>query len=115
MPKAVIPKGADARMYRTLSFGPLASFIVLDGRQYRSDQPCGDGNKPSTCPGFFEDRTMLGSAQEKWVDTEMRASRAQWNVLANQVAMTMSIRVPPGRQTHTTWMRGQVMKPHSDG
>ncbi|HLQ78985.1 MAG TPA: alkaline phosphatase D family protein [Terriglobia bacterium] len=89
MPKAVIPKGADARMYRTLSFGPLANFIVLDGRQYRSDQPCGDGNKPSSCPGFFEDRTMLGSAQEKWVDAEMRASRAQWNVLANQVAMTI--------------------------
>ena len=29
-----------------LKFGDLAEFSVLDTRQYRSDQPCGDGNKP---------------------------------------------------------------------
>ena len=29
-----------------LTFGDLAEFSVLDTRQYRSDQPCGDGNKP---------------------------------------------------------------------
>src|SRR5262249_53919793 len=30
MPKTVIPRGPDARLYRTLSFGPLANFFVLD-------------------------------------------------------------------------------------
>jgi alkaline phosphatase D len=61
---------------------------VLDGRQYRSDQPCGDGNKPP-CEEFLSNqRTMLGPDQEKWLDEEFKESRAQWNIIANQVRMT---------------------------
>jgi alkaline phosphatase D len=86
MPKASMPKGPAAQIYRTLSFGSLANFIVLDGRQYRGDQPCGDGNK-APCAEFLADRTMLGETQEKWLDQQLRTSRAQWNVLANQVRM----------------------------
>ena len=88
MPKAVIPVGADAHLYRTLSFGPLANFIVLDGRQYRDDQPCGDGNK-APCAEFMSERTMLGATQEQWLDRELRASGSQWNILANQVRMAV--------------------------
>jgi len=88
MPKASIPKGPNEQMYRTLPFGPLANFIVLDGRQYRSDQPCGDGNK-APCAEFLAERTMLGSPQEQWLDRELRASRSQWNILANQVRMAV--------------------------
>ena len=40
------PKGPDMRLYRRVGFGRLAEFAVLDTRQYRTDQPCGDGNKP---------------------------------------------------------------------
>ncbi len=36
------PDGPDMRLYRTLAWGRLARFYVLDGRQYRSDQACGD-------------------------------------------------------------------------
>src|SRR4029453_19039171 len=86
MPKASMPKGPAAQIYRTLSLGSLANFIVLDGRQYRSDQPCGDGNK-APCAEFLAERTMLGETQEKWLDQQLRTSRAQWNVLANQVRM----------------------------
>jgi alkaline phosphatase D len=100
MPKAVIPRGADSQLYRTLSFGPLANFIVLDGRQYRDDQPCGDGNK-APCADFLSERTMLGSAQERWLEHELRASRSQWNILANQVLMTVLNQVPsPGENYH---------------
>jgi alkaline phosphatase D len=88
MPKAVIPTGADSHLYRTLSFGPLANFIVLDGRQYRDDQPCGDGNK-APCAEFLAERTMLGTKQEQWLDHELRASHSQWNILANQVRMAV--------------------------
>ncbi|MFP3335090.1 alkaline phosphatase D family protein, partial [Pseudomonas sp. SIMBA_064] len=35
-----LPKGADMRIYRRLDYGRLARFHVLDGRQYRSEQPC---------------------------------------------------------------------------
>ena len=88
MPKAVVPTGADSRLYRSLSFGPLANFVVLDGRQYRDDQACGDGNK-APCAEFLSERSMLGTAQEQWLDRELRASRSQWNILANQVRMTV--------------------------
>ncbi|HET9131936.1 MAG TPA: alkaline phosphatase D family protein, partial [Terriglobia bacterium] len=88
LPKSVIPTGADSQLYRTLSFGPLANFIVLDGRQYRDDQPCGDGNK-APCAEFLSERTMLGTKQEQWLDRELRGSRSQWNILANQVRMAV--------------------------
>ena len=80
--------GAECEAYRSLPFGPLANFIVLDGRQYRSDQACGDRVK-APCAEFFSERTMLGAAQERWLDRELRGSRAQWNILANQCRMAV--------------------------
>ena len=59
MPRTAIPRGPNAECTRQLSYGPLANFIVLDGRQYRSDQPCGDGTR-APCAEFMQDRTMLG-------------------------------------------------------
>jgi alkaline phosphatase D len=100
MPKAAIPSGAYSHLYRSLSFGPLANFIVLDGRQYRDDQPCGDGNK-APCADFFYDRTMLGAAQEQWLGHQLLASRSQWNILANQVLMTaLNQAVSPAENYH---------------
>src|SRR4051794_12507762 len=32
----------DTIIYRTISWGTLADFVLLDGRQFRSDQACGD-------------------------------------------------------------------------
>ena len=88
MPRISKPRGLNAQVYRSLPFGPLANFIVLDGRQYRNDQACGDGVK-APCAEFFNERTMLGSAQERWLDRELRGSRAQWNILANQGRMAV--------------------------
>ncbi|MGQ0538377.1 MAG: alkaline phosphatase D family protein, partial [Gemmatimonadaceae bacterium] len=85
--RSAMPSGADMRLYRRLHYGTLATFNVLDGRQYRSDQACRDGRKPR-CPEVFnESRTMLGSEQERWLLDGLAASRAQWNFLANQVLM----------------------------
>src|SRR5262245_26036117 len=36
-------KDDSANLYRSLRFGDLAEFFVLDGRQFRTDQPCTDG------------------------------------------------------------------------
>jgi alkaline phosphatase D len=89
LPKACMPFGPNSTLYRRLAYGPLANFLVLDGRQYRSDQPCGDGTK-APCEEFKQDkRTMLGATQERWLSHELRASRSQWNIIANQVRMTV--------------------------
>jgi alkaline phosphatase D len=77
---------ADLDITRSFDWGGLARFWVMDGRQYRSDQPCEDGNKPVPCGDWASPvRTMLGTRQEQWVTDGLAASRSRWNVLANQV------------------------------
>jgi alkaline phosphatase D len=62
-------------------------FVVLDTRQYRDDQPCGDGVNVR-CPAALDpDTTLLGPEQERWLLQTLDASPARWNVLAQQVMM----------------------------
>ena len=82
-----LPDGPDTQMYRRFAFGSLASFFVLDTRQYRTDQPCGDNVKP-VCAGVFDSNaTMMGSAQERWLFDGIDRSRSTWNVIPQQVMM----------------------------
>jgi alkaline phosphatase D len=84
---ASLPKGPDMKLYRRVSYGRLADFAVLDTRQYRSDQPCGDGNKPP-CGGEMEPTaTLMGAAQRDWLFDGLARSTASWNVIAQQVMM----------------------------
>lgn len=84
------PKRKGMTLYRQLDFGPLARIFMLDGRQYRTDQPC---DAPSldiapTCPqDSSADGTFLGARQEKFLLRGLTKSRATWNVLAQQVMM----------------------------
>jgi alkaline phosphatase D len=81
------PRGPEGRttLYRSLPWGDLADFHVLDTRQFRTDHPCGDGERPR-CEGSFDpDQTVLGVTQERWLDRELRTSGARWNLIAQQV------------------------------
>ena len=80
-----LPKGADAQLYRRLTFGNLAEFNVLDTRQYRTNQPCDDGLKPRCAGAFDPNATMTGSQQEQWLKKGLDQSRSRWNVIAQQV------------------------------
>jgi alkaline phosphatase D len=82
-----LPKGSSMQLYRRLAFGDLAEFSVLDGRQYRSDQPCGDGRKVGCAAAASPSQTMLGPEQERWFLDGLARSRAHWNIVANQVMM----------------------------
>jgi alkaline phosphatase D len=83
--RSSLPRGSDMRLYRRLRFGDLAEFSVLDTRQYRSDQPCGDGNK-TLCPEAVNPQaTMMGAEQERWLFNNLGGSKAVWNVIAQQV------------------------------
>ncbi len=81
----MIPRGPDLMAHRRFTFGALADLHVLDTRQYRSRQPCGDGFKALCDEARLPDRTMMGAAQERWLDEGLSASKATWNVLAQQV------------------------------
>ena len=94
--RSSIPNGPNMQLYRRFVFGNLAQFDVLDTRQYRSDQPCGDGNKPR-CDGVFApNATIMGTQQEKWLFDGLDQSRALWNVIAQQVMVAPLDRVPGG-------------------
>lgn len=82
------PSGPDMLLYRGFDFGRLASFSVLDTRQYRSDQPCNDRFMSEPCPEVDDPRaTMTGPEQERWLLERMGRSKARWNVVAQQTIM----------------------------
>ena len=69
--------------------------FLLDTRQYRDEQPCGDVTIQPCDPADRENpaRTLLGPAQKAWLKDGLQRSRAAWKVVANQV-MIMSLDVP---------------------
>ena len=82
-----LPNGPDMRLYRRVAFGRLVDFHVLDTRQYRSDQPCGDGTRQPCDEALNPDATLLGPNQRRWLEHGLERSSARWNVLAQQVMM----------------------------
>ena len=92
------------RLYRRFRFGDLATFHVLDGRQYRSDQPCGDGETPRCAAALDPAKTMLGERQEQWLGEGLAGSRTRWNVLAQQVLMAeLNHQRSPGQVEKVFW------------
>lgn len=84
-----VPQGPALRLHRRLDFGSLLRVHMLDTRQFRADQSCGDGLK-KPCPEWREaNRTLLGPGQEEWLDTGLRSSKAAWDVLGQQILVTL--------------------------
>ena len=80
----------DYLIYREAKWGDMLTLALLDGRQYRSDQACGDAalSLEPPCPEAADpDRTMLGVEQEQWLLDTLSTSTAQWNVIGNQVVL----------------------------
>lgn len=76
---------ARLRIYRRLRYGKLAEFTLLDDRQYRTDNPCGDGES-LRCPAALGDQyTMLGRVQEHWLSTGFARSGARWHIIGQQL------------------------------
>ncbi|MGP3933954.1 alkaline phosphatase D family protein [Nonomuraea sp. KM88] len=79
-----IPRGIDMQLYRRVRWGRMATFHMLDTRQYRDDQGCGDGYRD--CPASIDPaRSITGAEQEAWLLDGFRHSRAQWDILGQQV------------------------------
>jgi alkaline phosphatase D len=82
-----MPDGPSLRLYRNFVYGNLASFFVLDTRQYRTDQPCGDRLSPPCDATVDPKATLLGRDQASWLFDGLDDSRAQWNVIPQQVML----------------------------
>ncbi len=90
------PHGPNMKLYRKASFGRLAEFLVLDTRQYRTDQPNGDGAKELNDAALDPKNTLLGAEQRGWLEYRLIHSPATWNVLAQQVMMGLVGRAGDG-------------------
>ncbi len=85
------PTDESLTIYRQFSWGDLLNLLVVDGRQYRDDQACGDAvlnTEPACDEALDPARTMLGAEQEKWFSENINDTTKVWNVMANQTVMT---------------------------
>lgn len=106
--------GPDVRIHRRFTFGDLAEFNVLDARQYRDDQACGDGQQYDCEERLDPSRTVLGAKQEKWLLDGLGASRARWNVLAQQMVMCQ-LDYDPAPRSGSAWICGTATGPPGSG
>nr|WP_180204396.1 alkaline phosphatase D family protein [Pseudomonas sp. SbOxS1]NYU04277.1 alkaline phosphatase [Pseudomonas sp. SbOxS1] len=76
--------GGGKRIYRQLDYGPLLTVFVLDMRSYRgaNDANLGDA------------KAFLGREQLDWLKAALKASKAQWKVIAAD--MSIGLGAPDG-------------------
>jgi alkaline phosphatase D len=86
-----IPRSSSLRLYDRFRFGNLATFSMLDGRQYRTKQPCetprfrGGHLALATCEDLNDpNRSLLGAEQEQWLFDGFKQSDAAWNILGQE-------------------------------
>jgi len=96
-----VPRGPDMQLYRKASFGRLAEFLILDTRQYRTDQPNGDQGSDLNQAALNPRGTLLGRKQRRWLQDSLADSRATWNVLAQQVMMALVDRTAGEAHTYS--------------
>ena len=94
--RSMVPFGPALQLYGRLGFGRLAQFNLLDGRQYRTPQPCpkpgrGGANSLEDCAARLDPTaSMLGPRQEAWLAASLAGTKARWNFLAQQTLMAQT-------------------------
>ncbi|WP_245627896.1 alkaline phosphatase D family protein [Actinomadura oligospora] len=75
------------RIFRKVSYGPLLDVFMLDMRTYKNPNTTGT---EASGPG------LLGPEQVAWLKRELRASKATWKVIAND--LPLGLIVPDGTE-----------------
>ena len=89
------PQGADAQLYRRYHWGSTANLHVLDARQYRHHQVCTPQHEGGSrtindqaCPQRSDPQwSLLGAAQEAWLNQGILSSTAQFDLVGQQSLM----------------------------
>jgi len=99
---AQAPVGENMQLYRRVRWGSLATFHMLDTRQYRDDQACGDGTQ--VCAEADDPaRTLLGGTQEAWLLDGMRQKLGTWDFLGQQVFFAQKLASAAGAKSMDSW------------
>jgi len=83
----------ESRIYSRTLLGDLAEFNLLDCRQYRDIPPCRNdsGEVPryidSCTEAMSDERSMLGSVQERWLKRGFGYQGMKWNTLVQTAYM----------------------------
>jgi alkaline phosphatase D len=83
------------RLYRKFSWGRLLDLFILDTRQYRSPNTDLDGPR----------KTMLGTAQRRWLIDGVTGSPATWKIVVTSVPLS----VPTGGKNHDSWSNANIL------
>jgi alkaline phosphatase D len=89
------PPDEPTRLYRRLRWGGLLEIFVLDTRQYRDPNRRRDG----------PNKTMLGTAQRRWLVDAVTGSPAVWKLLVSSVPLSL----PKGRLISDSWASRSVL------
>ncbi|MDO9435613.1 alkaline phosphatase [Hydrogenophaga sp.] len=112
-----LASNSAVRVHTRTSYGRLATFHMLDTRQFRDLEPCrvageraGGALSNQTCPARADpSRSMLGTAQEQWLDQGLAQDsadgRTRWSVLAQQTLFSQRIvkAAPQNSFSPNTW------------
>lgn len=84
--------GNPTGLYRSFRFGRVANLIMLDTRLAGRDQQLGTtallgayANPAANDVVGGRPRSLLGAAQEAWLDDQLARSRQTWQIIGNQV------------------------------
>ena len=124
--RSSLPVGPQMQLYRSLDWGRLAQFQLVDTRQHRPRRTCealADGKSIPDCPERTDPaRSLLGAPQERWLMDTLAGSQARWNLLTQQYVMGELERIAPTgerRYSNDGWggyaqTRGRILQQWRD-
>jgi alkaline phosphatase D len=77
--------GTRPRIHRRISYGPLLDVFVMDLRSYRS------ANSFNRQPRENRETTFLGDEQMRWLQQDLKNSRAVWKVMASDMPIGLVV------------------------
>ena len=109
---AAIPNGPDMRLFRRIEFGDLVRFNMLDTRQFRSDQACGDGTDIGCAEALDPSRTITGAEQERWLIHGLAVPARAGTCSASKCSLPNATS-RRARSSGSAWTGGTAMRRHA--
>jgi alkaline phosphatase D len=113
--RALMPTLEHMPLYRNYRWGQIANLHVLDARQYRDPQVCTPADQGGSrsvtdenCPTRKQaNLSLLGSAQETWLEQNLKRSEAAFDIIGQQSIMAQmrmfASRSPTDQNANTFW------------
>jgi alkaline phosphatase D len=86
-----IDRQADARIYRSIPFGPHVEVFALDMRSERG------ANSENMQTSLTPEAAILGQRQLRWLTDALTRSRAAWKIVAADMPLGVTVAHQPGR------------------